>query len=297
MHELKLVSKINHPFISSNKTGLSLKLFLLRQGFKLLQNMAPSMAQRFALRIFLTPPRHKIPEWHKAFLNSAEQSTILVSNKQIKLYRWGEGPPILLIHGWGGRGTQLNTFIHPLNLAGFSVVAIDGPAHGSSSGKQTDMFEFAKAIHTVSSTINPHAIVAHSFGSACTLLALDTYLLNVSKIILIGCPSNAVWITEAFADKLAISKNIIAGMRKKLERRYDNTWTWEDLALTKLINKVNIPTLLIHDKKDREVPYQHMLELQKAYPAAQLFATEGQGHRRILRSAEVIDRVITFIKN
>ena len=176
-------------FTSNNKTRLSLKLtlFFMRCYFKILECIAPSMAERMALRVFLTPPRNLIPDWQKPFIKNAEQSTILVNNKLIKFYRWGVGPAILLIHGWGGRGSQLSTFIDPLITAGYSVLAIDGPAHGDSSGKQTDMFEFANTINAVSTMVNSlHAIIAHSFGSACTLLASYLYKLTISKIILIS---------------------------------------------------------------------------------------------------------------
>ena len=27
---------------------------------------------------------------------------------------WGEGPVVYLVHGWGGRGSQLASFVEPL---------------------------------------------------------------------------------------------------------------------------------------------------------------------------------------
>ncbi|NNM59697.1 MAG: hypothetical protein HKM04_07765 [Legionellales bacterium] len=33
---------------------------------------------------------------------NSRQTTILVGNKTIKLYQWGKGPTILLVHAWGG---------------------------------------------------------------------------------------------------------------------------------------------------------------------------------------------------
>ncbi len=298
--EARFVSNKN-PFTSSKKLGLSLKLTLicLRHFFKIMNLVIPSFAERLALRLFLTPPRNQIPDWHKPFIAKASTSTIMVNDKLIKLYQWGEGPLILLIHGWGGRGSQFSAFIDTFLEAGYSILTFDGPAHGLSTGKQTDMFEFASVIKEVVNIHQSlHAVVAHSFGGACTLLALREYQIKIPKLILIGCPSSAIWVTEQFADRLSISRKLIAGMRKQLEYRYGNSWTWEDLSLTKMLAKsTNLPTLLIHDRNDLEVPYQQALELKHTNPICELYTSEGHGHRRILRSLDVINKITLFISH
>ncbi|HSW93540.1 MAG TPA: alpha/beta hydrolase [Gammaproteobacteria bacterium] len=294
-----LKQEVRHPFTSGKKMNVSLKmkLALIRSGFKWLACLAPYLAARLALRFFLTPPRHGIPEWQKPYLASATLFTLKIQNKAIRFYQWGsDGPTVLLVHGWGGRGSQLGAFIHPLIHAGYRVLALDGPAHGASSGKQSDMFEFAAAIGSAMQIAGtPDAIITHSFGSACTLLALHENQIKTARLVLIGCPSNAVWITEDFADKLAISRKVISGMRKLFEHRYENRWTWENLALSKLIRKITIPTLIIHDRKDLEVPYQQAVELNEANPISTLYTTEGLGHRRILRAPEVVNTSLSFI--
>lgn len=300
MTKKSLKPKMHHPFISGKKMNASLKIRLaaIRSGFKLLGCLAPRLAERIALRFFLTPPRHSIPEWQKPYLASATLLTLKIQNKAIRFYQWGsDGPTVLLVHGWGGRGSQLGAFIHPFIHAGYRVLALDGPAHGASTGKQSDMFEFAAAIGSAMQIAGtPEAIITHSFGSACTLLALHENQIKTSRLVLIGCPSNAVWITEDFADKLALSKQVIAGMRKLFEHRYENRWTWENLALSKLIKKITIPTLIIHDRKDMEVPYQQAIELKEANPVCELYTTEGLGHRRILRAPDVVNASLSFIR-
>src|SRR5688572_2988678 len=42
----------------------------------------------------------------------------------------GDGPTILLVHGWGERASAMGAFIAPLTSAGYRVVAIDLPGHG-----------------------------------------------------------------------------------------------------------------------------------------------------------------------
>jgi pimeloyl-ACP methyl ester carboxylesterase len=301
MTQKLLKSKSNNPFTSTKKGNLSLKLklFWLRSGFKIMSCLAPGIAERMALHLFLTPPRHGIPEWQKSYIARAKKNIQDVQGKKITFYQWGsDGPVILLVHGWGGRGSQLGAFIDPLIKAGYRVLALDGPAHGDSSGKSTDMFEFSSAIGTATRIVGAiDTIISHSFGSACSLLAMRENKIQPSKLVLIGCPSSAIWITEDFADKLSISRKTVAGMRKKFEHRYNNRWTWEDLSLLKLIKTVTVPILIVHDRKDLDVPWKQAVELEQANSVCKLFLTEGLGHRRILRSPEVIDRVVSFVQD
>lgn len=43
------------------------------------------------------------------------------------------------------------------------------------------------------------------------------------------------------------------------------------------------PTLVVHDRHDKEVPYADGVRVATAWPAARLHTTESLGHQRILR--------------
>jgi pimeloyl-ACP methyl ester carboxylesterase len=276
---------------------LSIKVLGLRSYFTLLSRIAPEYSKKAALDTFLSPPHAKDHAWEKVYLQDAEVITLPVRDKTIKVYRWGFGPSVLLIHGWGGRSTQFGEFIKPLLNSGFGVIAFDGPAHGNSSGKQTDVFEFAEAIHSVIQySGNVHAVIAHSFGAAATLIGMSEYDFTIPKLIMIGCPASPIWVTNDFGKKLSIPPHIIDGMRELLRKRYNNQWTWEDLSIINMIKKTNMPILLIHDQEDPQVPYQNAIELSAAHPSTKLITTRGQGHLRILRSPEVIEESLKFIK-
>ncbi|MGZ5446135.1 MAG: alpha/beta hydrolase [Thermoanaerobaculia bacterium] len=49
-----------------------------------------------------------------------------------RAWSWGEGPAVLLVHGWGGHAAQFQSFVEPLVRAGFRAIAFDAPSHGSS---------------------------------------------------------------------------------------------------------------------------------------------------------------------
>lgn len=64
---------------------------------------------------------------------------------------------------------------------------------------------------------------------------------------------------------------------------------------TKLLESCDIPTLLIHDEHDIEVPISESKILAKAFNQSELFVTEGLGHRKILKSDEVHAKISGFV--
>jgi hypothetical protein len=53
----------------------------------------------------------------------------------------------------------------------------------------------------------------------------------------------------------------------------------------------------VHDRLDREVSFTHAERLADAWRQARLHATEGLGHRRILRDDGVVAEVVEFVKH
>ncbi|MEW8338042.1 MAG: alpha/beta hydrolase, partial [Candidatus Thiodiazotropha sp.] len=61
--------------------------------------------------------------------------------------------------------------------------------------------------------------------------------------------------------------------------------------------KVTGDLLLIHDKHDTEVPYQHALKLKELTPEIKLLTTERLGHKKILKNRQCIDACIAHISS
>jgi hypothetical protein len=55
------------------------------------------------------------------------------------------------------------------------------------------------------------------------------------------------------------------------------------------------PVLVVHDRRDAEVPFASGAAIAGAWPGARLLATEGLGHRRVLRDAGVIEAAVSFV--
>ena len=59
---------------------------------------------------------------------------------------------------------------------------------------------------------------------------------------------------------------------------------------------VKIPTLVIHDSDDDEVPVSCAHNIRQNLEQGEILITNGLGHRRILKDSHVLNRIIEFTK-
>src|SRR4051794_6933179 len=104
-----------------------------RWGAVALEKVSPQLAARWAERIYLTPPRLALRNGEAEFLKTGhrfERKT--PRGRRFTALSWGDGPTIFLVHGWGGHAGQFRSFVPALVQAGYSVIALEAPAHGGS---------------------------------------------------------------------------------------------------------------------------------------------------------------------
>lgn len=266
---------------------------LLPVAFQLGSLLLPETTIRALEKIFLTPKRYEAPKIERDFLATGQALKIPFRDSSLAAWSWGDGPTVVLMHGWSGRGGQMHSFVTPLVEAGFSVVVVDGPAHGASPGTQTSMIDFAAAIWAVADRAWPvHAIIGHSLGGSATALALLEGL-RVDRVILIGSPSDPSDYATQVASQFGISEAITEKVKARIERRYNKSWS--DLILPNRVNRITTPALFFHDLNDQEVSVTHGEKISQAWPHSQLIVTHGLGHRRILKDSEVIRKSIDFL--
>jgi pimeloyl-ACP methyl ester carboxylesterase len=158
----------------------------VRAGHRLFSALVPEAAAARAERLFLTPPRPRRPAWEVELLARAQARPMRVGARRIETWTWGTGPSVLLVHGWGGRGTQLGAYVAPLVARGFSVVTFDAPGHGASDEGVVTIPEMTAAIHTVAGSRGPLAgLVAHSVGALTATAALHEGL-NADAVVFVA---------------------------------------------------------------------------------------------------------------
>jgi pimeloyl-ACP methyl ester carboxylesterase len=246
----------------------------VRGGFRFL-NHIPRVAIPLADALFCTPPRMRLSPRGETLLASGRRLQVERGGRQIAAWMWGTGPTVYLVHGWGGRAAQLRSFIQPLLERGFSVVAVDLPAHGRSDGRRTSLIEAAAALREVVDRTSPaHAIIAHSFGAATVSLALEDGL-DAGRVVFIGPAAEPVGWTHHFGETLGILPEVMEGMRRRTERRLG--FRWVDLGVTRQARSRAQPLLVVHDVEDDEVAHADGVAIADAWPGARLLSTRLRG--------------------
>lgn len=258
-----------------------------------IDTIAPPLASRLAARMFVTPRRVPRPDSEKAWIASASSERRTVAGMPITIWSRGTGPVVLLIHGWEGRGSQLGALGDLLVEQGWRIVVPDLPAHGDSSGRQTNLLEFAAITRELIVDLDPHAVIAHSFGCAATNVALRDVPEFRRPLVYIAPPEDFEHFTSIFSAMLGVSEGLASRMVLQIERNFGIRWSeLRGLALAPLMTA---PLLVIHDEDDSDVPLRFGRALAEAWPNARLVITRGLGHRRILRDAAVMEAAVEFI--
>jgi pimeloyl-ACP methyl ester carboxylesterase len=265
----------------------------LRASFAVLGRLAPGAAGAVAERLFLTPPRHAAPAREREALAAARPFEVRLGRTALRAWRLGEGPAVLLVHGWGGRGAQLLPLGAELREAGYSLVTFDGPAHGRSGGRVASVPAFADAIAAVAEHSGARAAVAHSMGGAGLALALLRGL-PLDAGVVVGTPRSPARFFRAFGEAMGLPPRARDAARARLTRRVG--FDIEAMDLPRLAaGAPPVPLLVVHDRGDAEVPFADGADIAAAWPGARLLATEGLGHRRILRDPAVASAAAAFV--
>jgi len=274
-------------------------LWPLRSFFYVTSRVVPFVAVRAAEKLFTTPLYSKRRDVEKEILEHVERFPIEMENrKPLAGYRWGNesDPVILLVHGWTATATCFVNFIEPLLEKGYQVVSYDSVAHGESSGVSISMTEWADLLVLVMEKIGKvHAIVGHSLGGGATVIA-STLKLDTDKIVLISPVSDIVGVTEQFAHALSIPAKTIEKVRQYAWQKYHVSASkygtdWQDV----FVSDFKVPTLIIHDKDDKEIDIENGRRLARQWHWADYIETERLGHRRILLNPMVIGSVTKFL--
>ncbi|HZX73574.1 MAG TPA: alpha/beta hydrolase [Cyclobacteriaceae bacterium] len=280
--------------LKKDKTPLPLKV--VRWLYPNVEKTFPSLAHRYFIHLFFTPFRYVVPEKDKVLEQQAEQSMLEVAGKKIQVYSWGSGPIILVVHGWAGRASQFRKFIPVFNHSGYRVVGFDGPAHGRSAGKQTNLIEFDLVISQIVKTMGqPVAIIAHSFGGVASLYSIMNGL-GTKKVINISSPTIGDEIVNTYLKAIQGSQATAEAFKSYMLKTFHKSF--DEFSALHIIKHVpaDLKLLLIHDDQDKEVTIDHPLALLKIYPSALFHKTSGLGHTRILKDDDIINLCLDFVK-
>jgi pimeloyl-ACP methyl ester carboxylesterase len=263
-----------------------------RTALRVLQAASPRAAGALADRMFCTPPRWRPTPAHHAFLATGESFTVRSEGSRVAAWRWGSGPTVALVHGWGSRGMRFRTMVQALAQRGFTAVVFDAPGHGASDGQTSSMVQFAWALTAVADHVGPlHAVVGHSLGGAATALALRQGV-EVERAVFIATPADPGAFVDQFAAMFAMRPAALNAMRRRIARRLRTRW--DALSVPAMAQEIDVPLLVVHDREDPTVPWSDGAAIAKAW-GAELVTTTGLGHHAVVGHASIVGRVVEFL--
>lgn len=259
---------------------------------------------------FLTPPASPELSREAEWVARARRSRVRVpgtpgpvpfggvrgEGADVEVYSWGDGPSVLLVHGWGGRATHFAAFLEPLTGAGFRALAFDAPAHGrSTGGPLTTGYAFAAAARAVADAAcegRVAGVVAHSLGAVGAAYALADGLSAERVVLLAPC----CWV-EATVSTFAAQFEMDAAAEARLLAAFRAEFGAGAASVEKAVAGVTAPLpplRVFHDPEDREVAIAHAEAIRDCWPGARLTEVPKVGHRSILRSRSVVEQAAAF---
>jgi pimeloyl-ACP methyl ester carboxylesterase len=200
---------------------------------------------------------------------------------------------VILLHGWNGRGSQMGFLARAIAARGFQSVAFDGPAHGDSPGRRTNLINHSAALVDVAIGFTDlHGIVGHSFG-ALALSYRWAELPPLDRLVMISPPAEMMIYSRMFMRAIGGNNEVHRRMLEIYRRKFGVVW--DELSVESLDPDLDIPLLVVHDRSDRQAPFNHGQRTCKAWANAHLFETEGLGHLLILRNDAVAQEIAGFM--
>lgn len=221
---------------------------------------------------------------------------VIVDNLAVEYDDHGQGPTVVLIHGWQDTRRTFDRLVASLT-GPVRVVRLDLPGFGQSEMPKepwtlTNYVDFvAHFLHKLA--IQPSVLVGHSFGGRIVIAGLASHKLTTRRCILVAAAGvterrplrNALYRVVAKVGKVGASLPVVSRwrqpLRRALYRRADSdyasagplTATYLNIVsedLSSAAAKLTVPTVLFWGADDTVTPLRDGQRLQQLIVNAQL---------------------------
>jgi len=262
-----------------------------------LWHLWPNATKNIVLNRFFKPTSYALIPLERQFLENATSFHIHVHDKDIRCWKWGQGPGILFVHGWNGRGVNFAYFFKPFIDAGYSVITYDAPAHGKSDGHVTNYFELSDTVRSFldpSHGFNIQGMIAYSIGASAAINCISKEKPLIDVVLIAPALKLKEILFNAF-NHHGIPEIVYQSLIAEMERYYGYDVHQDNPDV--LAKTISTNMLIVHDKDDRTISYTDSKILSEKTDRIFLHTTEGLGHKRILRDNAVVDVITSYIFN
>lgn len=282
-----MIKRLKEQFATPKLAGKSINA---------LAHLSPEKAGRVAFQLFCSPREGRnLNKKEQRFLDQAEQVELQLGDIVIRSYVWvGGKQKVLLAHGYESNSARWRALVPFLVRNGYTVIAIDAPAHGQSSNDTVNGVLYAQSLELAIHHFSPQFAIGHSFGGMSLAYYFSTFeYQSINKLILMATPSRLRIVINLFYETLGMSTK----SRQAMEDHFNNHFGFSIDVFTvgEFIKQCEIPGLIIHDEEDTVAPIQEAHHIKESWQISDLFITKGLGH--YLQSGQVYKTILNSLND
>lgn len=255
-----------------------------------------------------------------------EEKTVLINALKINFKVAGQGPAILVLHGWGGSSSSWTEVLELLSSKGYKVVCPDFPGFGKSETSLAawDVAGYMEWVVSFieSQDLDEFFLLGHSFGGR---VAIKFALLHPERIqALILCNSTGIKHTPGFKTRIIFilayigniifSSKFLARLKDKARHILYSFLRHKDYVKAKgvmrqsikkvleedllpVLSEIKTKTLIIWGEKDKMVPVKDAYIFNEKIDNSKLEILAGTGHSPHLeKPEELVDIILKFLR-
>ncbi|WP_423909753.1 alpha/beta hydrolase [Flavobacterium sp.] len=254
----------------------------------------PEKANQMAYSLFSEPrsgrlQKDKLPKT----LAKATSKIFQYEDQEFITYLWkGNENVILLVHGWESNASRWKKLLPYLQKSGSTIIALDAPGHGLSSGKEFHIPKYAAFIDIIVQEYKPKFLIGHSLGGK-TCLYYQAHYNNpsIEKMVILGSPSDFKIILNNYVNLL----NLNSSIAKSLEIQYSKVFQKEldEFTGKHFASKIKTKGLIAHDTDDTVVLFDEGKKIANAWKDAVFIETSGLGHA--MHDDQLYEKIASFL--
>jgi pimeloyl-ACP methyl ester carboxylesterase len=239
----------------------------------------PKKATALAYQLFSHPRKGRINKTQlPSALREATTETCWYKKHEFQTYTWkGNHNVIMLIHGWESNSSRWKKLLPYLKKTGSTIVAVDAPAHGLSSGQEFNAPLYAEFINVAVNKYKPNSLIGHSIGGAACIYYLYKYPNEaIKKLVLLGAPSDLKILLDNYIRLLSLNTK----MKYLLENHFLEKFNFrlQNFSMQIFAKHLVQDGIVAHDVDDKTVAFIEGEKIANAWKKAKFITTQELGH-------------------
>lgn len=260
-------------------------------------------AMSIPLPLFIPKRYKKKHEKAHSYLLKARTARIVHTTPRSHVIHVFEQPgtskgKILMTHGWMSKTVFMVGIIDALYRDGYSVYAIDFPAHGESKGIRVNWLDSVQAIVEAQKHLGPFdAAVGHSYGGSmhlCAYSLADYFQVTpIEKIALISAPTSISTPMKRAAKMLKLTPESYRLFRQWVRNEHD--FDVHRFKFHEIATRGQSEFLVLHGSQDAIISPQESIRFCQNNQNATLCLNPHANHNNILYNTSTYKTLLSFL--